>query len=69
VTSWKDEHGEELLFVSNKVLILSLASINTCKCHKIFRYCDCMFEIGLIKLPELEFQHDCKYPDLIPNSL
>jgi hypothetical protein len=64
VTSWKDEHGDELLFVSNKVLILSLASMNTCKCHKNFRYCidysDCMFEIGLIKLLELEFQHDCK---------
>jgi hypothetical protein len=27
VTSWKDEHGDELLFVSNKVLIFFFAFI------------------------------------------
>jgi hypothetical protein len=37
VTSWKDEHGEELLFVSNKVLSFSPFRKNTCKLDCIDR--------------------------------
>jgi hypothetical protein len=54
VTSWKDEHGDELLFVSNKVLFFCLIVF-----QQYFSYSNFLGS-KLIELLELKFHlwHD-----------